>query len=192
MALRGIAGENFTSVTITGGSINGTVIGDQTPAAGSFTTLNSTGTTKLATASGNVACGLPTPSIYNVGTALEIGQLGSSAFAYNGDFYLTNNLYYNNGFKYARAGAGASLIDVGASEILLKTAPTGTNAGDTATLTIIVDILPTGAAVTGTLAVSGAITIGNTVSAGIAVASTNKIAIVVGGTTYYFLATTTP
>jgi mannose/fructose/N-acetylgalactosamine-specific phosphotransferase system component IIC len=39
-----------------------------------------------------------------------------------------------------------------------------------------------------TLGVTGAISIGNTVAAGVAVASTHKVTVVIGGTTYYLLA----
>ena len=44
-ALRAVAGViNQASVAITGGTINGTTVGATTPAAGTFTTLNSTST----------------------------------------------------------------------------------------------------------------------------------------------------
>ena len=47
----------------------------------------------------------------------------------------------------------------------------------------------TGATTLGsTLAVTGAVSIGNTVGAGVAVASTHKVTCVIGGTTYYLLA----
>ena len=44
-------------------------------------------------------------------------------------------------------------------------------------------------AVTGALSSTGALAIGNTVAAAVAVASTHKVTIVIGGTTYYLLAT---
>jgi hypothetical protein len=47
----------------------------------------------------------------------------------------------------------------------------------------------TGLAVTGTLSSTGAIAIGNTVATAVAVASTHKVTIVIGGVTYYLLAT---
>ena len=47
----------------------------------------------------------------------------------------------------------------------------------------------TGLAVTGALSSTGALAIGNTVAAAVAVASTHKVTIVIGGTTYYLLAT---
>ena len=44
-------------------------------------------------------------------------------------------------------------------------------------------------AVTGALSSTGALAIGNTVATAVAVASTHKVTIVIGGTTYYLLAT---
>jgi hypothetical protein len=48
---------------------------------------------------------------------------------------------------------------------------------------------PTGLAVTGALSSTGALAIGNTVATAVAVASTHKVTIVIGGVTYYLLAT---
>ncbi|MFA7308897.1 MAG: tail fiber domain-containing protein [Patescibacteria group bacterium] len=45
-----IATQSASSVTITGGTINGTTIGGSTPAAGTFTSLTATGTTTINTA----------------------------------------------------------------------------------------------------------------------------------------------
>jgi hypothetical protein len=50
-------------------------------------------------------------------------------------------------------------------------------------------LTPTGVAVTGALSSTGALAIGNTVATAVAVASTHKVTIVIGGTTYYLLAT---
>ena len=74
-----------------------------------------------------------------------------------------NNLYINSGNSggfYFRVGNGTSYI----TKILI------TSAGDTT--------------------FSSSIAIGNTVTTAVAIASTNKVQIVVGGVTYYFLATT--
>jgi hypothetical protein len=46
----------------------------------------------------------------------------------------------------------------------------------------------TGLSVTGTLGVTGAVAIGNTVAAAAAIASTHKVTMVIGGVTYYLLA----
>jgi hypothetical protein len=50
-------------------------------------------------------------------------------------------------------------------------------------------LTPTGLAVTGALSSTGALAIGNTVATAVAVASTHKVTIVIGGVTYYLLAT---
>jgi len=55
--------------------------------------------------------------------------------------------------------------------------------------TSIATITSTGLAVTGALSSTGALAIGNTVATAVAVASTHKVTIVIGGTTYYLLAT---
>jgi hypothetical protein len=54
---------------------------------------------------------------------------------------------------------------------------------------LIQSISSTGLAVTGALSSTGALAIGNTVATAVAVASTHKVTIVIGGVTYYLLAT---
>jgi hypothetical protein len=49
--------------------------------------------------------------------------------------------------------------------------------------------LTNGLAVTGALSSTGALAIGNTVATAVSVASTHKVTIVIGGVTYYLLAT---
>ena len=51
IASKSAAAGTFSSVTITGGTINGTAIGGSTPAAGAFTTLSSTGLATLSSLS---------------------------------------------------------------------------------------------------------------------------------------------
>jgi hypothetical protein len=53
----------------------------------------------------------------------------------------------------------------------------------------VAKISSTGVAVTGALSATGALAIGNTVATAVAVASTHKVTIVIGGVTYYLLAT---
>jgi hypothetical protein len=61
---------------------------------------------------------------------------------------------------------------------------------DTDTLAVTARTLLNGnTAVTGTLSSTGALAIGNTVATAVAVASTHKVTIVIGGVTYYLLAT---
>jgi hypothetical protein len=62
-------------------------------------------------------------------------------------------------------------------------------AGTQASQTNIASFTSTGFAVTGALSSTGALAIGNTVATAVAVASTHKVTIVIGGVTYYLLAT---
>ena len=88
-------------VTITGGTIDGTVIGGVTPAAADFTTMNTTG---------NVGIGV-TPSGWSVGTAIEMRTKGNSVFTNgSGEMLTTANAYYNGGWKYGTSGAAAKYI----------------------------------------------------------------------------------
>ena len=61
--------------------------------------------------------------------------------------------------------------------------------GTQASQTNIASFTSTGLAVTGALSSTGALAIGNTVATAVAVASTHKVTIVIGGVTYYLLAT---
>jgi hypothetical protein len=54
---------------------------------------------------------------------------------------------------------------------------------------VVTRVSSTGLAVTGALSSTGALAIGNTVATAVAVASTHKVTIVIGGVTYYLLAT---
>jgi hypothetical protein len=74
MSLRAVAGSSPANTTITGGSIDGTPIGQSTPAAGAFTGLNATSASILgplsaegvnSTGNGQVA------SVTNTGTAMS-------------------------------------------------------------------------------------------------------------------------
>jgi hypothetical protein len=62
-------------------------------------------------------------------------------------------------------------------------------AGTQASQTNIASFTSTGFAVTGALSSTGALAIGNTVATAVSVASTHKVTIVIGGVTYYLLAT---
>ena len=57
-----MAQQAANSVAITGGAINGASIGATTAAAGSFTTLQSSGNATFATSGGAVGIGTTTPS----------------------------------------------------------------------------------------------------------------------------------
>lgn len=95
--------QNASSVTITGGTINGTAIGGTTPAAGAFTTLGATGNATLATI---------TAGTWN-GTAIgaTFGGTGQTAVA-------TGDLLYGsatNTWSRLTAGASGTLLIGGAT-----------------------------------------------------------------------------
>lgn len=55
--------------------------------------------------SGNLGLGV-TPSAWSNGKAVEVGTLGNAVWGF-GSTYLTNNAYYNGGWKYASAAAAS-------------------------------------------------------------------------------------
>jgi hypothetical protein len=79
-----MATQNANAVAITGGSINGTVIGGTTPAAGTFTTLGITTSINASGAGANVDLNVNSKGTGNVnlgtgnGTALVVADNGSS------------------------------------------------------------------------------------------------------------------
>ena len=69
-----MAQQNANAVAVTGGTVNGTTVGATTASAGSFTTLNSSGATRLGGASGNQSL-----QVNNVASAVDYLQvLGNS------------------------------------------------------------------------------------------------------------------
>ena len=84
-----MATQNKTSVDIEGGTIDSTVIGGTTPAAGTFTTLTATGTTNLGGASGS-SMFLVSPKSTNLGQFQSAG----GTYTQEGYFGYTNNSSY--------------------------------------------------------------------------------------------------
>jgi len=70
LGLGTMAVQAASSVAITGGSIDGTTVGSTTVAAGSFTTLNSSGATRLGGLSGNQSL-----QVNNVASAVNYAQI---------------------------------------------------------------------------------------------------------------------
>ena len=62
--------QNANAVAVTGGTINGTTVGATTVAAGSFSTLNSSGNTRLGGLSGNQSL-----QVNNVASAVNYAQI---------------------------------------------------------------------------------------------------------------------
>ena len=83
-----MATQNASSVAITGGTINGTIIGGTTPAAASFTALTATGNTSLATVVAGVWQGTPVGVAYGgTGASTASGARTNLSAAQSG----TNN-----------------------------------------------------------------------------------------------------
>jgi hypothetical protein len=108
---------------------------------------------------------------------------------------LGNNLTFSsaNVFNHDVTGTAWAAGDIGTGtfDVFVKASGTaGTTAFDFATTANrITSVSTTGLAVTGALSSTGALAIGNTVATAVAVASTHKVTIVIGGVTYYLLAT---
>jgi len=66
--------QNANAVAVTGGTINGTTVGATTVAAGSFSTLNSSGATRLGGLSGNQSL-----QVNNVASAVNYAQVTGAA-----------------------------------------------------------------------------------------------------------------
>lgn len=70
LGLGTIATQDASNVAITGGAVDGTTVGSITAAAGSFTTLNSSGATRLGGLSGNQSL-----QVNNVASAVNYAQV---------------------------------------------------------------------------------------------------------------------
>ena len=70
LGLGTIATQDANAVAVTGGTINGTTVGSTTAAAGAFTTLNSSGNTRLGGLSGNQSL-----QVNNVASAVNYAQI---------------------------------------------------------------------------------------------------------------------
>lgn len=169
------ASNVMSGYAISGGTINGTTVGSTTAAAGSFTTLNSSGATRLGGASGNQslqvnnvasavnylqAVGAVTggsPTLSALGTDANIGlslaSKGTSGVTIDSTT-ATNFLTMNDGattrFSFVRdsAGSGSVIkINSGIASIVTTDSSTGTLSFKTNTTQEQVRISPTASAV---------------------------------------------
>jgi hypothetical protein len=128
-----MAVQAASSVAITGGTINGTTVGATTVAAGSFSTLNSSGATRLGGLSGNQSL-----QVNNVASAVNyIQAVGATttnfpAFQAQGSDTNVGFLFdaKGSGSSYFRAQGGAIQFQVGATAsavnfMLMSGRPTG-------------------------------------------------------------------
>jgi hypothetical protein len=155
----------------TNGAHNGTV-GATTPNTVAATSISSTGAANFATSTGEVGIGTISPS-----QKLQIS--GSAAATYA---LITNT---GTGPSNLFLGAGNAVTQLISRDGTTGAVPVSFILGSTETMRVST----TGLAVTGALSATGALAIGNTVATAVAVASTHKVTIVIGGVTYYLLAT---
>lgn len=135
-------------------------VGATSPSTGAFTTLTTLAGAVAATGDA---------------TALTVRQAGDGGVA----MLFTNSVANLVRLSGTVASAGAGTDD---GIFVVQTATDGT-------LTERARFSATGLSVTGALSATGALAIGNTVATAVAVASTHKVTIVIGGVTYYLLAT---
>lgn len=175
LGLGTIATQDANAVAVTGGTINGTTVGSTTAAAGSFTTLNSSGATRLGGLSGNqslqvnnvasavnylqavgaVTGGAPTLSALgtdaNIGLSLASkGTSGVTIDSTTATNFLTMNDGATTRFSFVRdaAGSGSVIkINSGVASIVTTDSSTGTLSFKTNTTQEQVRISPTASAV---------------------------------------------
>ena len=121
-----------------------------------FGTANTTGRLTLD-ASGNLGLGV-TPSTLSVGKAVEVGALGISLFGVtSNEVYLTQNTYFNSGWKYATTSSAARYgINTGVHQWF--TAASGT-AGNAITFTQAMTLDASGNLSIGVTSGSGVLTV---------------------------------
>jgi hypothetical protein len=164
--------------SISGGAtpgINSTAIGNVTPSTGAFTTLSA----NALAVNGN---GTSTVGPTTGSTILRL-RGGNTATADGCSFFLDNG-----GTVVAAYGNKSNILGgaYNATSMLYNLNNLEVTAGGTST---VATFSATGVAVTGALSSTGALAIGNTVATAVSVASTHKVTIVIGGVTYYLLAT---
>ena len=123
-----------------GGGANGFVIDNRN---GDGFNFQSAGTSQMRiSSSGNLGLGV-TPSAWNVGKGIQIGNLdGATIWGYSGSAQFGNNFYWNGGFLYSTS-AEASRYAQGSGAHQWFTAPSGT-AGAAITFTQAMTLFSTG------------------------------------------------
>jgi hypothetical protein len=101
-----------------------------------------------------------TPNTWTLGSAVSVGDVGSSIFGFNGYNSMTAGTYYNSGWKYSNSTNKPTVFAGGDGVFNWYVAPVGTT-GNAATLTSILNLNANGV-----LALNGA----NTVATGVGIA----------------------
>lgn len=96
--------QNANAVAVTGGTINGTTVGSTTAAAGSFTTLNSSGATLLGGASGNQSL-----QVDNVTSAVNYARIIGTTTT-GAPTYSAQGTDTNIGLSFLAKGSGGIFV----------------------------------------------------------------------------------
>jgi hypothetical protein len=83
--------------------------------------------------SGNLGLGV-TPSAWSTGKAFELGAVGSGILGLSGETDITENAYFNAGWKYAASSLATAMYSISQGKHIWFNAPSGT-AGNTITFT---------------------------------------------------------
>ena len=116
-----MATQNKTSVDIEGGTIDNTVIGGTTPAAGTFTTLTATGQTSLGGVAGSESLRVLVPA--SAGAFMQVQTANSSAVVVR----YTNDVATNVSATHVTRGTSPFVFSTGGSTTLAQFSITNTN-----------------------------------------------------------------
>jgi len=182
-----------TARNINGVSFNGSADITVTAAAGTLTgaTLASGVTASSLTSLGTIASLVATTADINGGT-IDGTTVGATT-ASTGAFTTLSTLATNGVNIFESAGVSSVGLQFRTNSNNRFKIETPSASADlvfySGGTTEVARLSSTGLAVTGALSSTGALAIGNTVATAVAVASTHKVTIVIGGVTYYLLAT---
>ena len=187
-ALLAITGAATVSTTLTasglvtgninGGTLPAAVGGESLRLAGANAATNRVlldsfgGATSVTFRRANTSLAAPS-AIQSGDNLVFFSALGYGATAYNGNISGALSCVATENWTDSAIG----------SKWMVQAAPIGGT-----TRTTIAEFSSGATALTGTLGVTGAVAIGNTVAVAVAVASTHKVTMVIGGVTYYLLA----
>jgi len=157
---------------------NNTAIGFEALAVGTTNIGNvGIGSQALKNTTGNYSVGIGMQALYTGTSANKNTAIGSFA------------LYTTNGTNNVALGYGAGSVATGSNKFYVGNVQQTTEANDAAYSLLYGTFSGSAGSTTGqTLAINAVVSILNPVGAGAAVASTHKVTMVIGGVTYYLLA----